>query len=146
MKTVNNKILKSIISIGFNKKGDITYNINLSKINKLNNYNLNKIETALNAIKITINESSYSEIKQPTIKNNTQHLHVINTYMLKTNIFFDKIITIDHLIDVEVYIKNNRKLEAIKKFMLYSGCGLKDGIDFIEWYVLRINYKFESFR
>lgn len=144
MGSVNNKIAKPIISIGFNKNGKITFNVDLNKTNKLNKENLDSIELSLSKIKRLIS----GEIIVPVISNNggEQNLHVLNDYARERNIKFHNVVTIDQLINVEVCMKNDRKFQAVKDFKIAADCGLKDAKDFVEWYADRMKVKFEYFK
>lgn len=142
MRSVNNKIAKPIISIGFNKKGHVTFNVNLNKTNKLNEENMHQVKLTLTTIKRILS----GEVSVPENGDMSNVIHqplaIFNDYKIITNMSFHNIVTLDQLMEVEVFMKNNKKLGAVKRFKEFAGCGLKDAKDFIDWYGTKKNYRF----
>lgn len=136
MKSINNKIKKPIISIGFDKTGKIVSNVDLNKINKLNDDNITDI------IKVLNDTSNKLENKKNLTINNVQNLKFVKDFCLEYKINNMNSISIDDLIEVEVYIKNNMKLGAIKKFKEISGSGLFHAKRFIDEYSESKGFKF----
>ncbi len=160
MKSINNKIKKPFISIGFGKNGKISINVDLNKTNILNNENLGDLSLALETVIKKINTSrsrsvfikdmsnfdNFIDETQPKNNKLKQPLAVINEYEKLTNQSFYNVINIDDIMKVEVCIRNNRKLQAIKEFKKIADCGLKDGKDFVDWYGNKLKIKFEYYK
>lgn len=94
MKSINNKIKKPFISIGFGKNGKISINVDLNKTNILNNENLGDLSLALETVIKKINTSrsrsvfikdmsnfdNFIDETQPKNNKLKQPLAVINEY------------------------------------------------------------------
>lgn len=123
MKTVNNKIKKPFVSIGFDATGKLTSNVDLNKTNKLYGDNLVDLRNVFENVISAINNSG----------SNTT-LHVFHLYTKKTGITFARTISVTQLEEIRAYLLNNQKLGAVKAFKDYTGEGLRDSKDFVDFY------------
>lgn len=128
MKTVNNKIKKPFISIGFDATGKLASNIDLNKTKKLNQDQLRDLGNVFENIVSAINNGGSKTI-----------LNVLNLFKQSTGIEF-RPITVTQLEEVKSYAINGQNLMAIKTFKEYVGAGLKDAKDFIVFFNEHIKY------
>ena len=136
MKSINNKTNKPFISVGYDKTGNVTFNVDMNKVNKMDIKRISEVvDTLNNVIGIVKNKSN----KPNQTK---QNLEIVVEFCLRNNTRFPNVVELDDLIAVEMLIKNNVKLAAVKKFKEVAGCGLKDGKDFIEFYAEKLKKKF----
>ena len=129
MKTVNNKIKKPFVSIGFDATGKLTFNVDLNKTNKLNYENLTDLGGVFQDVINAINNGDSKPI-----------LHILDLYRRKTGNEFSNTITVTQLEEIRVYIVNNQKLMAVKTIKEFTGCGLKEGKDFVDFYTHYLKY------
>ena len=144
MGSINNKIKKPIISIGFDKKGKLISNIDLNKMKKFNLINTKDMLTQLTTLTNSIKNSNYNidefdEISYPSII--VSRIEV--KQYLDKNIKFYDFENLTNLNEIEHTIRNNMKLKAVKLFKETIGCGIIDGKNFVEWYADKINYTFK---
>ena len=129
MKSVNNKIKKPFVSIGFDATGKLTFNVDLNKTNKLNGENLADLGEVFQDVITSINNGDYKPV-----------LHIVDLYRKKTGNEFSSKITVTELEEIRVYIVNNQKLMAVKTIKEFTGCGLKEGKDFVDFYTHYLKY------
>ena len=129
MKSVNNKIKKPFISIGFDATGKLTFNVDLNKTNKLNQDNLRDLGNVIENVVTSINNGDSKPI-----------LHILDLYRRKTGNEFSSTITVTQLEEIRVYIINNQKLMAVKTIKDFTRCGLKEGKDFVDFYTHYLEY------
>ena len=129
MKSVNNKIKKPFISIGFDATGKLTFNVDLNKTNKLNQDNLRDLGNVIENVVTSINNGDSKPI-----------LHILDLYRRKTGNEFSNAITVTQLEEIRVYIINKQKLMAVKTIKDFTRCGLKEGKDFVDFYTHYLEY------
>lgn len=129
MKSVNNKIKKPFVSIGFDSTGSISFNLDLNKLKKLNKDNLVDLGNVFKTVVNSINNNVL----------NTE-LNIFALYYKKTGITFHKKITISELVLIETHIRNGQKLTAVKTFKEMVDCGLKDAKEFIDFYIDQLSF------
>ena len=124
MKSVNNKIKKPIVSIGFDAIGKLTFNVDLNKTNKLYGDNLADLQNIFETVVSVINKSG-----------GKTRLKVLDAYNKKTGINFSKTVSVSQLEEIRTYIINNQKLMAVKTFKDYTGEGLRDSKNFVDFFI-----------
>jgi len=128
MKSVNNKIKKPFVSIGFDESGKLTFNVDLNKTKKLNQEQLFALSGVFENVISAINNGGSKTI-----------LEVLKVYKNNTGIEF-RPITVAELENIKMYINDGQKLMAIKIFKEYTGAGLKDAKDFVFFFAEHMKY------
>jgi hypothetical protein len=129
MKTVNNKIKKPFVSIGFDATGELTFNVDLNKTKKLNVDQLGDLGNVFENVVSAINNNGSKTI-----------LHIFDVYRRKTGIEYPSHITVNQLEEVKSYLLDNQKLMAVKTFKDLTSSGLKESKDFCDFFLNYIKY------